>query len=271
LKIFLEAELKLNPEIERFESERVDRVEALVRDRNFEQLSSAWLESAMEKSYAYNFDWLGRPIIQLPQDIVATQELIWAVKPDLIIETGIAHGGSLVLSASILALIEIADASKNHQKIDPNLPKSSVVGIDIDIRAHNRKLIEEHGLASRIDMIEGSSVDPEVIKKVKVIASQNKRVMVFLDSNHTHAHVLQELKLYSQFVSKGSYLVVFDTFVEKMTKDIFPNRPWTKGDNPMTATREFLASNKDFEVDKGMAAKLGITVAPDGFLRKISD
>nr|WP_223298157.1 cephalosporin hydroxylase family protein [Candidatus Planktophila versatilis] len=264
-------EIKLNPEIERFESERVDRIEALVRDTGFEQLSTAWLETAMEKSYAYNFEWLGRPIIQLPQDIVATQELIWAVRPDLIIETGIAHGGSLILSASILALIEIADASKNHQTIDPNLPKSRVLGIDIDIRTHNRKLIEEHGLSPRIEMIEGSSVDPEVIRKVEALASQNKHIMIFLDSNHTHEHVLQELNLYSQFVSGGSYLVVFDTFVEKMTKDIFPNRPWTKGDNPMTATREFLASNKGFEADKGMAAKLGITVAPDGFLRKIAD
>lgn len=261
----------MNSEISRFNANRTERIGSLKTDTEFEKLSTNWLEMAMERSYAYNFDWLGRPIIQLPQDIVATQELIWTIKPDLIIETGIAHGGSLVLSASILALIEIGQAAEQKELVDPNSPKSYVLGIDIDIRPHNHKLISDHGLSPRIKMIQGSSVDKDVISQVRKIVSQKSRVMIFLDSNHTHEHVLNELLLYSEFVSPGSYLVVFDTFVEKLTKDIFPDRPWGKGDNPMSAVTEFLASNKSFSIDKEIAAKLAITVAPDGFLRKNAD
>jgi cephalosporin hydroxylase len=261
----------MSSEIEQFNLERCKRINDSIEDIDFSRISTEWLEQAMEKSYAYNFDWLGRPIIQLPQDIVAIQELIWRIKPDLIIETGIAHGGSLILSASILALIELSKASTNGTLVDPKSPDSIVLGIDIDIRPHNRELIERHPLGGRVQMIEGSSTDLTVLAKVNQIARDKNKVMIFLDSNHTHSHVLEELKLYSSLVSPGSYLVVFDTFVEKMSTDIFPNRPWSKGNNPYTATQEFLVDNQEFEVDHGLSAKLGISVAPAGFLRKKED
>jgi cephalosporin hydroxylase len=214
-------------------------------------------ESTLPK-YSYNFTWLGRPIIQYPQDIIAVQEIIWQVKPDLIIETGIAHGGSLILSASILYLLE------TFGKIEEGL----VVGIDIDIRQHNRIEIEQHPLNKKIKMIEGSSISTQVISEVSEIASTKKRIMVFLDSNHTHQHVLEELKLYSPFVTKGSYLVVFDTIVEDLPENLIKDRPWGKGNNPKTAVWEFLKNNNDFEINTEIQNKLLITVAPDGYLKK---
>ena len=205
-----------------------------------------------EYQYSYNFTWLGRPIIQFPQDIVAVQELIWKVKPDLIIETGIAHGGSLILSASLLELIG---------------GDGRVLGIDIDIRDHNRVEIEKHPMYRRICMIEGSSIDEKIAEQVYVFAKGVKQVMVFLDSMHTHGHVLRELELYSPLVTKGSYLVVFDTIIEDMPDNFFPNRPWGKGNNPKTAVWEFLNKNDCFEIDKEIENKLLITVAPDGYLK----
>jgi cephalosporin hydroxylase len=201
---------------------------------------------------------MGRPIIQYPQDIVAIQEIIWQVKPDLIIETGIAHGGSLILSASLLSLLEICGEIEHGQ----------VVGVDIDIRQHNRIEIEKHPLSKKIIMLEGSSISPEIISEVRKIANSKKRVMVFLDSNHTHKHVIEELNLYSPFVSKGSYLVVFDTIVEDLPEKLISDRPWGKGNNPKTAVWEFLKDNKDFEIDTNIDNKLLISVAPDGYLRK---
>lgn len=208
-------------------------------------------ESILPK-YSYNFTWLGRPIIQYPQDIIAIQEIIWIVKPDLIIETGIAHGGSLIFSASILELIGA---------------EGRVLGIDIDIREHNRVEIEKHPMNKRIIMIEGSSIDEKIAEQVYVFSKGKKRIMVFLDSMHTHEHVLKEMKLYSPLVTKGSYLVVFDTIIEDMPDDFFPNRFWGKGNNPKTAVREFLKKDDRFEIDKNMQYKLLITVAPDGFLK----
>ena len=205
-----------------------------------------------EYKYSYNFSWMGRPIIQYPQDMVAMQEIIWAVQPDLIIETGIAHGGSLVYYASLLDL----------QGKD-----GLVLGIDIDIRAHNRVAIETHPMARRIQMIEGSAVDAVIVRKVAEVARRRKRVLVTLDSNHTHEHVLRELQLYSPFVTVGSYLVVFDTVVEDMPKSMFPDRPWGPGDSPKTAVHEFLKSSDRFEIDHGIERKLLFTVAPDGYLR----
>jgi len=225
-------------------------------DKSIKPLSLAWLVSANTHRYSYNFSWLGIKIIQFPQDMVAVQEIIWQVKPDLIIESGIAHGGSLVFSASMLELIG---------------GYGLVVGIDIDIRAHNRKVIENHPMYKRITMIEGSSTDLNVVNQVKQLTEKRKRIMVMLDSNHTQEHVLRELELYSPLVTKGSYLVVFDTAIEDMPEDFFPDRPWGKGDNPKTAVHEFLRINDRFMVDKDIENRLLISVAPDGYLRCIKE
>ena len=216
----------------------------------------------------YNFDWLGRPIIQTPQDIVVMQELIWSVKPDLIIETGIAHGGSLIFSASMLALLDLCEAAEKGTVLDPARPARKVVGVDIDIRAHNRGAIEAHPLASRIEMIQGSSIAPATVAQVREIASGYKRVMVCLDSSHTHDHVLAELEAYAPLASVGSYCVVFDTIVEDLPDDMFPDRPWSPGNSPKTAVKSYLARHPNFEIAKEIHDKLVLTAAPDGFLRR---
>jgi len=199
------------------------------------------------------------------------QELIWAVKPDLIIETGIAHGGSLILSASMLTLLDYCDAAAQGQLLDPAKPRRRVLGIDIDIREHNRAAIEAHPMANRIDMIQGSSIATETIQQVyaKVAHQQPQNVMVCLDSNHTHDHVLGELEAYAPLVSAGSYCIVFDTVIEDMEPGSFPNRPWDKGNNPKTAVWAFLEKDKTFEIDRSIQNKIQITVAPDGYLRKL--
>lgn len=197
------------------------------------------------------------------------QELIWAVKPDLIIETGIAHGGSLIFSATMLALLDMVDAIESGATIQPRVSKRKVLGIDIDIRAHNLAAIEAHPMASRIQMIQGSSVAPEIVEQVRAVAANYSRVMVCLDSNHTHEHVLAELHAYAPLTSKDSYCVVFDTVVEDMPKEMFPNRPWGPGDNPKTAVWEYLKTHPEFEIDKAVQHKLLITVAPDGYLRRV--
>jgi len=239
-------------------------------DRALISESLKWIINANQKKYSYHFEQLGRPIIQYPQDMVAMQELIWQIKPDLIIETGIAHGGSLILNASMLALLDMCDAIENGEIIDPRRSTRKVLGIDIDIRAHNREAIEAHPMASRIQMIEGSSIAPEIIEQVKTIAADYKRILVSLDSNHTHDHVLAELQAYAPLTSVGSYCVVFDTIVEDMPADMFPDRPWGPGNNPKTAVREYLKTHPEFEIDKSIQQKLLITVAPDGYLRRIS-
>jgi cephalosporin hydroxylase len=230
--------------------------------------SSFSLESIKAK-YSYNFAWLGRPIIQYPQDIVAMQELIWSIKPDLIIETGIAHGGSLIFSASMLVLLDMCEAIAAGEPLDPQASRRKVLGIDIDIRAHNRAAIEAHPLVSRIQMIQGSSVAPEIVEQVRAIAANHSSVLVCLDSNHTHEHVLAELHAYAPLTSKGSYCVVFDTVIEDLPKEMFPDRAWGPGDNPMTAVREYLKTHPEFEIDKSIQHKLLMTVAPDGYLRRI--
>jgi cephalosporin hydroxylase len=219
--------------------------------------------------YSYHFDWLGRPIIQFPQDIVAMQELIWSTKPDLIIETGIAHGGSLIFSASMLALLDMFDAIEAGHKLDPKASRRKVLGIDIDIRAHNRAAIETHPMASRIQMIQGSSIAPEIIEQVRAVAANYSHVLVCLDSNHTHDHVLAELQAYAPLTSKGSYCVVLDTVIEDMPKEMFPDRPWGPGNNPKTAVWEYLKTHTEFEIEKSIPQKLMITVASDGYLKKV--
>ena len=245
-----------------FREECAENAREAGADDALQAKSIDWLVHSCRHKYSYNFTWLGRPIIQYPQDIVALQELVWEVKPDLIIETGVAHGGSLILSASLLALLDLCEGRLESSR--------RVLGIDIEIRAHNRAAIEAHPLSSRIRLLEGSSIGDEVYVQVRAEAEDAQRVMVILDSNHTHEHVLRELELYSPLVSSGSYCVVFDTVVEDMPADFFPDRPWGPGNNPKTAVHEFLSSQagQGFEIDKALQDKLLISVAPDGFLRR---
>lgn len=236
---------------------------------NLKKLSLNWLIAVNSQKYSYNFSWLGRPIIQYPQDIIAMQELIWMIKPDLIIETGIAHGGSLLLSASMLALIDYSEAVGTGQTLNLKNSRRRVIGLDIDIRAHNRDAIEKHPLAHKIEMIEGNSTDPAIIQNVHDRVREYERILVCLDSNHTHDHVLAELNAYAPLTSVGSYCVVFDTIIEDMPDGSFPDRPWDKGNNPKTAVWEFLRTHPEFEIDKAMENKLLITVAPDGYLKRV--
>jgi cephalosporin hydroxylase len=238
-------------------------------DPDLPSLNHQWFMKSIEQRYSYGFTWFGRPIIQYPQDIQCVQELIWSVRPDLIIETGIAHGGSLILSASMLALLDLCDATERREKLDPSAPQRKVIGIDIDIRAHNREAIDAHFLRNRIELFEGSSIDPKIIETVRDRAATFKRIMVFLDSMHTHDHVLKELEAYSPLVAPGSYCVVFDTVIEDMPAGWFNDRPWDVGNNPKTAVHAFLRDHDEFMIDKKIEEKLWITVAPDGFLKRV--
>ena len=250
-----------------FQKEVIDRIGRYPEDSALIESAKDFVRKSTLPKYSYNFSFLGRPIIQFPQDIVAVQEIIWKVKPDLIIETGIAHGGSLILSASCLAQIELCEAIEKNELLDPSKPKRKVIGIDIDIRAHNKKAIKAHPMSSRIEMLEGSSIANEIFEQVKAMASGYHNVMVFLDSNHTHEHVLAELELYSELVTSGSYCVVFDTVIEELPEELLPkDRPWKNGDNSMTALKAFLSKNDQFYIDKNIDNKLLITMCPEGYL-----
>lgn len=253
-----------------FIKERADRILKNSENLKLVQAAQEFMAESLIPQYSYNFEWLGRPIIQYPQDMAAMQEIIWRARPDLIIETGIAHGGSLVMSASMLALLDVCDAIEQKKSIDPSKSARKVLAVDVDIRAHNCAAIEAHPMASRIHMIQGSSIDPNVVQQVKSIAAGYRTILVCLDSNHTHEHVLEELKAYAPLVTKGSYCVVFDTIVEDLPKELFPDRPWGPGDNPKTAVWEFLASHPEFEIDKFIDHKIMISVAPDGFLKRVN-
>ncbi|MGB6008040.1 cephalosporin hydroxylase family protein [Castellaniella sp.] len=260
----------MNP-IEQFRAEVRGNIEHLGADASLKRASLDWmLKAGVAGAYTYNFSWMGRPIIQYPQDMVAMQELIWSIKPDLIIETGIAHGGSLIMNASLLALLDLCEAQTQGQLLDPARPTRKVLGIDIDIRAHNREAIEAHPMATRIQMLEGSSIDPAMVSQVREIASRYQRVLVSLDSNHTHEHVLAELEAYAPLVSAGSYCIVFDTVVEDMPPELCEGRPWAPGNSPLTAARAYLAKHPEFEIDRSIEDKLLITVAREGFLRRVA-
>ena len=246
-----------------------DSIGTMAADRALRAQAEDFFVNLCRHRYSYHFDWMGRPIVQFPQDVFAMQELVWATRPDLIVETGIAHGGSLVFSASMLALLDYCDAAAGGGTVDPRRPARTVLGVDIDIRAHNRAAIEAHPMASRIRMIQGSSIDPAVIAQVHEAARGKQRVLVVLDSNHTHEHVLAELDAYAPLVTTGSYCVVFDTVVEHMPKELFPDRPWGPGDNPKTAVHAWLRGHPEFEIDRQVADKLQLTVAPDGYLRRV--
>ena len=252
-----------------FDKEVADRISAVSGNRSLMDSAQTFMLESIATGYSYNYHWMGRPIIQYPQDMVAMQELVWSVKPDLIIETGIAHGGSLIMNASFLALLDYCDAISSGKILDPSAPKRKVLGIDIDIRPHNLEAIKRHPMGNRIDMIQGSSIDSSIVQKVKEYAKEYKNIMVCLDSNHTHDHVLAELQAYADLTSKGSYCIVFDTVVEDMPKSLSGDRPWGPGNNPKTAAWEFLKNHPDFEIDKDIQNKLLITVAPDGYLKRV--
>jgi len=219
-------------------------------------LTALWMEESVNAQYSYNFTWMGRPIIQYPQDMIAMQELIWSIQPDLIIEAGIAHGGSLIFSASMLELNAACGGPAD----------AYVLGIDIDIREHNRKAIESHPLSARITMIEGSSIDSDVVNQV-VAASQGKQsVIVLLDSNHSADHVLSELEAYAPLTTVGSYCVVFDTVIEELPTESSADRPWGPGNSPKTAVNKYLDTHDEFTIDRTIDARLLISVAPGGYL-----
>jgi cephalosporin hydroxylase len=237
-----------------FRAEVEANVDGLVADTDLQRSSLDWVANSAPHKYAYNFTWMGRPIIQFPQDMIAVQEIIWAQRPDVVLETGIAHGGSIIYYASLLELV-------GH---------GEVIGIDIDIREHNRKAIEGHPMAKRISMVEGSSIDADLAAEIRERVA-GKNVLVVLDSNHTHEHVLAELRLYAPLVPVGGYCVVMDTVVEDMPGDAYPDRPWGRGNNPKTAVRSYLDENPAFEIDERIHSKILITVAPDGYLRRVAD
>jgi cephalosporin hydroxylase len=241
-----------------FDREVVARLNANAQDETLQAGARGFMLPSVHAKYSYNFSWLGRPIIQYPQDIVAMQEIIWAVQPDLIIETGIAHGGSLIFSASMLELNAACGGP----------PAARVLGVDVDIRVHNRAAIEQHPMFRRISMIEGSSIAPDVVAEVQAIAAASSRVLVCLDSNHTHDHVLSELRAYAPLTSAGSYCVVFDTLIEDMPAGTYPDRPWGPGNSPKTAVREYLAEHPEFVIDEAIDRKLLIGVAAGGYLRR---
>lgn len=256
--------------VDQFNREVQDNIKSLSDDKALQALSLEWTRDVARHKWSYNFRWMGRPAIQFPNDAWAMQELIWEVKPDLIIEAGIAHGGSLVCYASMLAMLDVADTVESGGVMDPSKTKRKVLGLDIDIRTHNREAIEQHPMRPWIEMIEGSSIAKEVVDQVYELAKKYKRIMVSLDSNHTHDHVLAELKAYAPLVSEGSYCVVFDTIVEDVPKSISPVRPWGPGNNPKTAVWEYLKTHPEFEIDKSIDHKLLISVAPDGYLKRVS-
>lgn len=259
--------------LEQFKQDMVKRVSSYKRNTSLQKASKEIFEEIGigKADYVYNFFWLGVPIIQIPQDLQAMQEIIWEVKPNLIIETGIAWGGSLIYSASMLAILETCGVIENGH----------VLGIDIDIRPHNKKALNAHPLSKKLTMLEGSSVDKDIIEKVSLFTKNYKKIMVCLDSNHTHDHVLSELEVYAPFVNVGSYCIVGDTIIEDAPQEMVSHRPWGKGNNPKTAVWEYLrrlkeegrkasdGSQLNFEIDKTIEHKIVLTGSPDGFLKRV--
>ena len=238
-----------------FKKRNTKKINSMSKNKDLKEISKRWFLESIKYEYSYHFSWLGRPIIQYPQDIIALQEIIWKVKPDLIIETGIARGGSIIFSASLLELIGSGE----------------VVGIDIDIKNKNKKAIKKHPLGKRIQMIEGSSINKKIMKRIEKIAQNKKSILVILDSNHTHKHVLKELEIYSPLVSKNSYLIVFDTIIDDLPEELLKNRPWGKNNNPKTAVKEFLKTNDRFRIDRTIERKLLFTAAPMGYLKCVKN
>lgn len=257
--------------IRQFFQEVQENIKGQAADHDLQALSRTWTRDVARHKWAYNFQWMGRPAIQFPNDAWAMQELIWKVRPDLIIESGIAHGGSLIYYASLLAMLDMCDAVESGAPCHPKQTRRKVLGLDIDIRAHNRQAIEQHPMSNWIHMIEGSSIEPETMEQVHNIAKHATSILVSLDSNHTHDHVLAELKAYAPLVTPGSYCVVFDTIVEDMPAALSANRPWGPGNSPKTAVWEYLKAHPEFTIDTSIHHKLLITVAPDGYLKRVEE
>lgn len=259
--------------LEQYHKDIINRVSCYKSNANLQRSSIQFFnEIGVGKAdYVYNFTWLGVPIIQIPQDLQALQEVIWQVKPDLIIETGIAWGGTLVFSASMLAILEACG----------EIEKGQVLGVDIEIRPHNKQSLANHPLAKKITMLEGSSIANDIIKQVVDFSRNYKRVMVCLDSNHTHEHVLAELEAYAPLVSLGSYCMVGDTIIEDAPEGMVSKRPWGKGNSPKSAVWEYLRrlatdGREDqngnplrFEIDHHIENKIVLTGSPDGYLKRI--
>jgi len=246
------------------QSYRTEIIDKNARNSSIHELASAFFNATVDAKYSYCFDWLHRPIIQYPQDIVVFQELVSRIKPDLILETGIAHGGSLVLSASLLCLLDVMDG------LDPRQSPRKVVGVDIDIREHNRRALDEHPLRFKFELIEGSSIDPQTVEEVRALAFDKERILISLDSNHTHDHVLAESNAYADLTSIGSYCIVFDTVIEDLPAGSFLDRPWEIANNPKTAVYEWLKTHPEFELDNSIDNKILISVDPNGYLRRLS-
>lgn len=245
----------MHKKIKLFNNQVAKNLKNMSKDKNLFKKSIDWMLHADKYKYTYNFEWAGIPIIKFPNDLVALQEIIHKVKPDVIIETGVAHGGSIIFSASMLELY----CKKN----------SFVIGIDIDIRKHNLNRLKKNKFYKKLRLIEGSSTCPQIIKKIKRYIKGKKKIMVFLDSNHTYEHVKNEIEIYKNLVSKNSYLIVEDTFSEYFPKGYYSNRPWDVGNNPMIALKEFLKKDKNFKIDKKICSKLQITETFDGYLKRI--
>lgn len=237
-----------------FQTQSRSKALAMGADPEIQRLDRELTIVSDEHDYSYMWNWLGLPIIQMPADIVVTQEIIWQNRPQVIIETGVARGGSVVLHASMLQLIG----------------EGQVVAVDIDIRPHNRAAVEEHPLAYRVTLIEGSSVEADVLDQLEAAIGDAERVMVVLDSNHTHEHVLAEIELYTRFVTPGQFMIVADTLVEDLPYQEHRPRPWGPGDNPKTAVDQYLKENPGvYEVDEVVNSKLLLTSSRGGYLRKL--
>ncbi len=248
----------MNDELE-FANEVTSRIAAQGKDKELASSAEKFLEAGLKTRYIYNFSWLGRPIIQAPQDIVALQEVIFKTKPDVIIDIGIARGGSIVFFASMLEMNALYGANED----------AKVLGIEIDLRPHNRNAINDSPLSKRIELIDGSSLSPEVISQVASYIKNKKTVMVCLDSLHTHAHVLAELEIYSKFVTSGAYCIVFDTSIEGMDDSLFEDRPWKTGNSPGSAVKEFLSKENNFVIDESINNQLIVTMNKNGYLKKV--
>jgi cephalosporin hydroxylase len=223
------------------------------KDIQFKDLSSNWMQLAVDNKYSYQFDWLGVPIIQMPEDLILFQDIVYQTQPDLIIETGVARGGSVVFWASIQKLCGIT---------------GKVLGVDIEIRQHAKNAIFDSNFKDEIHLIEGSSVEDQVVNQVKNYVSQHKKIMVVLDSNHTHEHVLSELEIYSKFVTKDCFMLVLDTVIDDLNID--PDRSWGPGSSPKSAVKEFMSKNsEEFIHEQSYENRALLSVAPYGYWRKI--
>lgn len=239
---------------EDLEKQKRENAGAQRQDEGLARIAHDFVVKSDQYGYGYQWTWCGLPVIQMPQDIVVTQEIIWACKPDVIIETGIAWGGSIALYASLLQLIG----------------KGKVVGVDLNLMNHVADQIMGLPFASgRVHLYKGSSVDPDIVSRIRAHVSPGQSVMVLLDSNHTHEHVFEELKIYAPLVTKGQFLIVSDTIVEEIPVQEHRPRPWGPGNNPKTALRAYLRDHPEFEVDSYINAKALLTYSPDAYCRKV--